>query len=343
MKRSRSSRLRVLFGVGMLLALTGTFVLPASAQLPGAQSPTGVGEDRRAAAECCLVLLLPVGANSVALGRALTARPTLDGAFANPASLAGLRDDHFVVHRTAIAGDATALSLLLTPGRIGSLGFSYQLVDFGEIETTDDQGLTIGALSLRHHLLIASYATPIAGGISSGLNYKFYQFRVGCSGRCSEQALTTSAHAVDLGLRYAPRRIPSLQLGALVSNLGFASGSGTGAETYHLPVRLRLGAAYEVLEQIVPNYPVSVWLAFELEDSWRNPGSPTPSLGLELNADEMVFLRAGYVHVDGTGSGTAVGIGINYARFIISVAKSFGTPFTENDAEAVQVSFGIAF
>jgi hypothetical protein len=326
-----------------LLTAFGVIPLSAWAQLPPAGGTPSPGVDRLPATECCLVLLLPVGANSVALGRALTARPSLDGAFANPAGLAGLQESHFTVHRTALAGDATALSLILTPARVGTLGLSYQLLDVGEIEATDDRGQTIGSLSLRHHLLIATYATPITGGVSTGFNYKFYQFRVGCSGSCSEQALTTTAHAVDLGLRYSPRQVPTLQIGALVSNLGFAPQSAQAQDGDLLPLRLRLGIAYEVLGHLLPELPVAAWLAFELEDSWRTPGSPTPSFGIELNADEMVFLRAGYVPGNGTGTGTAVGIGISYTRFIISVAKAFGTPFTENDAEAVQVSFGIGF
>jgi hypothetical protein len=247
-----------------------------------------------------------------------------------------------MLHRTDLAGDATALSLL-TPTRIGTLGFSYQLVDFGEIETTDEAGLTVGSIALRHHLLITSFATPIAAGINGGMNYKFYQFRVGCSGRCSEQALTTSAHAIDLGLRYAPRGLPALQLGGQVANLGFAARRDENHSADLLPVRLRLGAAYEVLGHIIPDRPVSAWLAFEIEESWRNPGSPTPSFGIEINADDMVFLRAGYVPGDGTATGTAVGIGIHYTRFVVSVAKALGTSFAENDSEAVQVSFGIGF
>lgn len=339
--RRRGVAIRVAVLVASFVLGLGSPPLSALAQVPGAPAPSGGALARDN--ECCLVLLLPVGANSVALGRTLTARSSQDGAFANPAGLAGLRDGYFMVHRTALAGDATAFSLLLTPRRFGTLGLSYQLLDFGEIETTDEGGMTIGTLSLRHHLLIASYATPIGGGLATGLNYKIYQFRVGCSGTCSEQGLKTSAHALDFGLRFAPRALPSLQLGAVISNFGFSPRADGANSTELLPLRLRLGAAYEVLEYLLPELPFSVWLSLELEDSARNLGSPTPSLGLELNADEMVFLRAGYIPGDGAGTGTAVGIGIHYARFVISVAKAFGTPFSEVDPEAVQVSFGIAF
>jgi hypothetical protein len=279
----------------------------------------------------------------VALGRAVTARPTVDGAFANPAGLAGLRDNHFLVHRTSLIGDASALSLLLTPGRIGTIGLSYQLRDLGETEVTDERGMTIGALALRNHLLIASYATPLAAGLASGLNYKFYQSRTGCSGNCGELPLATTVHALDIGVRYASRALPSLQLGATVANVGFMARSGASAPSGLLPTRLRIGAAYEVLGNFLPERPLAAWLAVELEDDWRNLGSPTPSFGLELEADEMVFLRASHVPGTGAGTGTAVGIGINYSRFQVAVARVLGPYIAESDAEPVQVSIGIAF
>lgn len=334
MRRSLSSL------VAGLLVLLGALPTPALAQLPGASAvPSASGPE----SECCLELLLPVGANLVALGRTVTARPNVDGAFANPAGLAGLREDYFLVHRTTLIGEASALSLLLTPGRLGTVGLSYQLIDFGESEMTDEVGMTIGALSLRHHLLVASYATPIAGGLATGLNYKFYQSRTGCSGNCGELPLATTVHALDIGLRYAPRILPSLQLGALLANVGFVSRGSDEQPADLPPTRLRLGAAYEVLGHFLPERPVAAWVAFELEDSWRDPGSPKPSYGIEIEADEMVFLRASHVPGNGAGTGTAVGVGIHYSRFQIAVAKALGTQLAESDGDAVQVSIGIAF
>lgn len=334
MKRSLCSLLATL--------LIGLVAIPSQgwAQLPVAPPLAG---ERALESECCLELLLPIGANLVALGRAVTARPTVDGAFANPAGLAGLREDYFLVHRTTLIAEASALSLLLTPGRLGTIGASYQLIDFGDTEMTDDVGMTIGALSLRHHLLVASYAPPLAGGLATGINYKFYQSRTGCSGNCGELPLATTVHAFDIGLRYAPRALPSLQLGALLSNIGFVARSGAEQPAELLPSRLRFGAAYEVLERFFPERPVAAWIALELEDSWRDPGSPKASVGIELEADEMVFLRASHVPGAGAGTGTAVGIGIHYSRFQIAVAKALGPQLAENDGEAVQLSIGIAF
>lgn len=336
-RRIRRARNPVLTAVvGLVGAAAGLVSASSGALAQVASSPGGE-------TECCLVLLLPVGANSVALGRTLTARTSQDGAFANPAGLAGLELGHFMIHRNALAGDATAFSLLLTPSGVGTVGLSYQLLDFGEIETTDEGGMTIGTLSLRHHLLIASFATPLGSGLAAGLNYKFYQFRVGCSGTCSEQGLKTSAHAVDIGLRYVPPILNSLQLGIVASNIGYSPRRGDDGPAETLPLRLRVGATYQIVERILPELPLAASFSLEFEDTLRDLGSPTPSVGLELNADDLVFLRAGFIPGDGAGTGAAVGIGVNYTRFVISVAKSFGTPFSEVDPDALQVSFGISF
>jgi len=324
---------RAIVALACAVMAVGSMARAAAAQLT---APAGESE-------CCLVLLLPVGANSIALGRTLTARTTQDGAFANPAGLAGLELGHFVVHRTALAGDATAFSLLLTPRDLGTVGISYQLIDFGEIETTDEGGMTIGTLSLRHHLLIASFAAALGSGFDAGINYKFYQFRVGCSGTCSEHGLKMTARALDIGLRYTPPALRSLQLGVVASNIGFSPRAGKDGPTERLPLRLRVGATYQVVERVLPELPLAALFSLEFEDTLRDPGSPTPSVGLELNADDLVFLRAGFIPGDGAGTGAAVGVGVNYGRFVISVAKSFGTPFSEVDPEALQVSFGISF
>jgi hypothetical protein len=285
---------------------------------------------------------LPVGARTVALGRALTARAAPEAAFANPAGLAGLESPAFMVHHTTLAGQATAFSLLLTPARIGTVGLSYQLLDFGDIEMTDERGQTVGTLFLRHHLLVTSYATSLGAGLAVGGNYKFYRDRVSCQGRCSEQEVSATAHVADLGVRFAPSSLPALQFGALVSNVGSKLRAGEGRVADPLPSRLRVGAAYELLGRFIPEHPVSLWLAFELEDELRALGSPTPAVGIEVNADDAAFLRAGYIPGDGIGAGTSVGVGLRYTRFTLSLAKVFGAPRINPDAEPVQLSFGIS-
>lgn len=299
--------------------------------------------EQKPAAECCLVLLLPVGARAVALGRALTGGSSPDAVFANPAGLAGLQDDHLVVHHNTLAAQATAFSILATPRGVGTLGLSYELLDFGDIEYTDGHGQTTGMLSLRHHVLIGSFATELVGGLAAGFNYKLYQFRLSCHGNCGGQEVGAVTHAVDAGLRYHPPLLPALEFGVMVANLGFPLQVVNAQQADPLPGRIRVGAAYEVLHHLRPESAMALSLAMDLEDQWQDPGSPSPSLGLELAADNTIFLRAGYVPGEGIGTGAAVGIGIHYASFTISVAKSFVANLLDSAAEPVQVSFGLHF
>lgn len=299
--------------------------------------------EREPAAECCLVLLLPVGARAVALGRALTASGSPDAAFANPAGLAAVEADQFLVHHTTLAGQATALSLILTPADAGTIGLSYQLLDFGEIENTDEFGRTVGALTIRHHLFVASFATGIVGGLAAGVNYKLYQFKIGCSGLCSGEEVAATTHAIDAGIRYRSARLPALQLGAAISNVGFALQVVNVQQADPLPVRLRLGAAYEALHHLFPNRDIEFWIALDVEDRWRELGDPVASVGVELVANNAAFLRAGYVPGEGVGTGASVGIGIDYSRFTVGVAKSFAGAALEANGDPVQVSFGLRF
>lgn len=313
---------------------------------PGASVARGQvapAEDRTGASECCLVLLLPVGARAIALGRALTATATPEAVFANPAGLAGLEDSHFVVHHTNVAAQASAFSLLLTPSRIGTLGLSYELLDFGEIEHTDERGVTTGVLTLRHHVLVASFATELFGGFSTGLNYKLYQFRIGCRGSCGGEEVTATTHAIDAGFQFRPRTLPHVQFGAAVTNVGFPLQVINAQQADPLPVRARVGVAYEVLHHVRSQDLVEIWLAMDVVDEWSDAGSPTASLGIEVAAQDAIFLRAGYVPGDGVGTGAAVGVGVHYSRFSVSVAKSFASSPLEAAEEPVQFSFGLRF
>ncbi len=300
-------------------------------------------DGRTPASECCLPLLLPVGARSIALGRALTATASPDAVFSNPAGLAGLDGGHLMVHHTDVAAQGNAFSLLLTPQDVGTIGVSYALVDFGEIEHTDDRGQTIGAITLRHHVLVASYATWLGRAFAAGFNYKLYQFRIGCRGTCGGEQVTATTHAVDIGVRLHPERYPSLQFGAAVVNVGFPLQVINAQQADPLPIRGRIGAAYELLHHLRPQEGLGLWWSLDLVDEWYEPGAPRLSTGLELAVGEAIFLRTGFVPGDGVGTGAAIGIGVHYDRFTVSVARSFASSPLEAVEEPMQFSFGLRF
>ena len=122
-------------------------------------------EDR---AEGALFLLLPVGAQGVSLGRAVTWVAGPEGAFWNPAGLAGIdRSQAVLVRGDHPAGTATAATVLWAARGAGTLGASYYLLDAGEIEQTDEFGRFTGTISIRNHLGIISAATMLGDAVAA--------------------------------------------------------------------------------------------------------------------------------------------------------------------------------
>lgn len=306
--------------------------------LLGAGSPA-LGQETRPE-ECCLLLVVPVGARSSALGGAVTARSGPDAVFHNPSGLAGLTGSRFVVHHADREEvDVDAFSVLLTPS-LGTLGLSYQLFDWGTITSTDDTGQVTGELAIRDHLLVASFGSGLGQTMALGANYKVFQERIDCRGACGGAERVSTTHALDLGYRYSPSWQPGLHLGAAVSNLPLHFDDDGRSEGF--PARVHVGAAYDVLRPFRSDDVLALRLAVDLQDELSNPGSVVPSAGLELDVQQVVFLRAGYTPGEGHASGAAVGVELRYDRFDIGVSRSFVNSSFEDD-EPFQVTFGINF
>jgi hypothetical protein len=290
--------------------------------------------------DCCLLLLVPVGARASALGGAVTAGVGADQVFGNPAGLAGLSGTTFLLHhadRSVV--DVNAFSLVFAP-RAGTVGLSYQLFDYGTLTMTDETGLPVGELSYRDHLMVVSVATGIGGGMAVGANYKWFQERIDCRGACGGAERASTFHVMDLGYRYAPRWQPGLQLGVALVNVPLrfqADGPETG-----FPARVQVGASLDLLGPLRTDELLALRLAVDLKDELRNPGSIVPSAGLELDMQQVVFLRAGYTLGEGLASGAAIGVELRYDRFDIGVSRSFVNTAFEED-EPFQITFGIHF
>lgn len=297
--------------------------------------------------EGALFLLLPIGAQGVAMGRAMTAMPGPESVFWNPAGLAPLSGRHFLVFRGEhFAGEATSFSLVFSSELIGALALSYHLLDMGEQAVTDPQGNEVGELSVRGQVALASFATALFSRLNAGLNFKLVQFRLSCRGACLDPGVTATTYAVDAGLQSRPLNSLPLRLGAMVAHLGPRLQVINAEQADPLPTRVRLSAAYDVLAHLAPQAPYLLWVAVEVEDRWRKPGSPSLYMGSEfaVGSRDAVFVRAGYVLGQAEESdGAAVGLGIRYERFDLGIAKSFIGASLLRESEPVQVTFGISF
>jgi hypothetical protein len=296
--------------------------------------------------EGALFLLLPVGAKAVALGRSVTALAGPESVFWNPAGLGEVGEGRLLVYRgDHPAGEATAASMV-TLAPLGVLGLSYQLMDVGSQDVTDAEGNVTGVLTTRNHLGVLTAATRVRNRLSLGLNVKVVQFRFTCRGLCPDAGVTTTSLAFDGGAQLtASERFP-LRLGLMFAHAGSDFQIGEGEEGDPLPTRVRAAASYEVLGHFLETEELELSLSLELEDRWRDLGSPATYLGAEFTAgqgDEL-YLRAGYVFgAQQQLDGAAVGVGLHYQRFDLGLAKSLATSALPGDSEPVHISFGIVF
>lgn len=296
-------------------------------------------------AEGAPFLLLPVGAQGVSLGRAMTWVESAEGAFWNPAGLAGLERSQAVLFRgDHVAGTATAASVVWARTGMGSLAGSYLLFDAGEIDQTDEFGNYIGTITVRNHLGVVSGAARVTDAISAGVSLKIVRFQLACRGICADEGTTATTYAVDFGVQTVPTE--RLRLAAMVAHLGPSLQVLNAEQADPLPTRIRVAAAYNVVAEITSAENLRGWLAFEVEDRLRNLGSTSYYLGTELTAGstDALSLRAGHVWSElDSEDGARVGLGLRYERFDLSIAKSLAVSTLTGETEPVHVTFSIGF
>ena len=288
-------------------------------------APTRITELAAANQECCRLLLLPVGARQTAMAMAVAPVASPDAVFYNPAGLAQLSGNHFVLHH--LESDFQpydAFTLLVSPGNLAVFGVSYALLDYGDQDLTGENETVVGRVSAADHVLIASFATALTAGVAAGLNYKYYNWRIECSGQCgTARDVSAVTHVLDFGVQYQPSWLTQLRFGASLLNVGLPLQVINSEQSDPPPTRLRLGASYDVLQHVDSVGPYRLLLLVEAqEDDWQQPTTPNTSVGFEASVADFVFLRGGYgAGGEGLEAGPAVGLGIVYSSFNISVAK----------------------
>ncbi len=295
--------------------------------------------------EGALFLLLPVGAQGVSLGRAMTWTQGVESAWWNPAGLAGLpRSQLVIVRGDHTVGTATAATGMFARPGLGSFGASYYLLDAGEFDQTDEFGNFTGTLNVRNHLGIVSAALHVSDRIAAGVNLKVVRFQFTCRGVCTDDGSTATTYALDLGTQIMPRE--HVRLGAMVAHLGPDFQVRNAEQADPLPARVRVAAAYDVVRELTGRDDLHGWLAFEVEDRLRSLGSTSFYLGTELSAGrtDALSLRAGHAWSQiGQEDGTRVGLGLRYQRFDLAIAKSLAVSTITGETEPVHVTFSIGF
>ena len=321
-----------------------SLVLGAILLLAGGDAVAQDSDDPVPAGECCLQVHIPIGARTVSMGQALTIRAGREAAFMNPASLTDISDDGLAIHRSTMVPEVqlTTFSLFIHSQVAGVFAFTYRFIDFGESELTDDFGNVIGRASEIDQLLIASYATRISHGLSGGMSFKFYDFRDRCTGSCGGESFAGNTYMFDAGLQWQASS-DFLVIGASVMNVGPPLQIKNAAQSDPTPVRLRVGAAYEVGHRLQKDSTIAVWVQGGVVQPVRDTGTPSINLGVEISLNETVFLRAGHASdPDGVTGGAGIGVGLRYQRYDLGVAKKFASSLLET-GDPVHISFGVTF
>ena len=293
-----------------------------------------------------LFLLLPVGARAVGVARAMTAVSSSESGFWNPAGLAGVEGSRVVVYRgDHAAGTATGLSGLVPVGGRLTAGLSYGLLDSGTQDLTDGTGAVLGSITVRQHQAILSSALALSDRIAAGLNLKWVQFRQSCRGQCSDGGVRAETYATDFGLHLRHLWGQPIEIGLLVAHLGPNLRVKGVDRSERLPARVRFGAAYSVLRDVVEE-ELRLRFLVEVEDRLRDPGDPALLVGSEVafGTDDQVSIRGGYVLGSHTQTdGAAIGLGLRYERFELAIARTLARGGPTLEQEPVHLTLGFVF
>jgi len=328
--------------VGLLIPA----VASAQSSPDGPSFQLGTSDQVRASDEGALFLLLPSGAQGVALGRAMTALSSSESAFWNPAGLASLHGNRVILLRGEhVAGEATGFSGVWGRSEAGALGLSYQLLDVGTQDLTDDMGTVLGSITIRSHQAVLSGALRFGPRLRVGTNLKSLQFRVTCRGQCLDGNISATAYAMDLGVQSTPFRSLPLELGFMLAHLGPDFQVTNSEQADPLPSRIRIGAAYDVLTGLVDE-DLGMHLVVEVEDRLRDLGNTSLFLGSEFlaGATDQVFVRGGYIFGNRNQTdGAALGFGVRYERFEFGIARSLARGGPSSGDEPIHLTLGLAF
>ena len=337
MRRSRCSlRLGSITLAAGLVAAGGWRAAPLAAQQPSAGVEGGA------------FLLLPVGARASALGQAAAADGgTSEAVFWNPAGLAVLVHAEFAIHHyDAFFGSGDAIVFAVPSSRLGAFAFTAYLVNYGDLAVTraDLGPEPVGQISPRNLALMATYATDLVSGISLGLTYKLVQFRVDCSGDCSQVPTATgTTNAVDIGLRYdASGWLPAV-FGLTFRNLGFPLQVNNRAQADPLPTRVVVGVSVAVVRPSAVTGIDARVLADVQGTVGEGSLQPVTLVGVESGVGEAVRLRAGYAFLNSNARGPSLGFGVRFGDLAFDLASVFSVAEAVGDKPPVHISFRVIF
>ena len=322
--------------------------LAAAALLAAGRPARARAQPANAGVEGGAFLLLPVGARAVALGQAATADGnSTEAIFWNPAGLASLaRGELALYHYDAFFGSGDAIAIGVPSARLGTFAVAAYLVNYGDLAVTQGNlgPQPVGQISPRNVELMASYATDV-GGLAAGITYKLVQFRVDCTGDCTNVPTATgTTQAVDVGVQYAFGSLRPVVVGVSLRNLGFNLQINNRAQADPLPTRLSVGVSAQVVRPAVGVQGLDARVLADVQGALlEGPFSAVTLVGLESGVGEALRVRFGYAFLDSNARGPSVGVGVKFGSIAFDLARTFNAAQDVGDTEPVHVTFRVIF
>lgn len=273
-----------------------------------------------------LFLLLPVGARAVGMGQAMVAdRPGTEAVWWNPAGIARQDKKEIAIHHSqTIAAIGDAITFLYPTASVGSFALSVNVLNFGDQQITDPGGVPVGVVLPRNLLLAATYGAAIGKRMNAGMSYKRLQYRVDCSGICTNvSTFTATSSAVDFGVQYDVPTASPLTLGMAVRNLGTKLQINDREQPDPLPTRIEAGAEYKLpfIAALIADTEVRVASDVVTDRDLKHPAI---RLGADVAYEKNIHFRGGFVTNEVNGARTALGFGIAAGHLMFDIARTFG-------------------
>ena len=302
-------------------------------------------QERPAAQDASLFLLLPVGARAAGLGHAMASTGgSADAVWWNPAGLASLRkSEGSLNHSQSLIGTGDALVVAVNT-RLGVSALGANLLDYGGGDVTGPDSVPSGQLFPRNVALVASHALRIGRDIRVGASYKVLQFRFDCSGECPSLPSTlASTSAFDLGVQYDLSVALPVHLGVALRNLGVRL-KDKAADASELPARVQIGASVDYALPKSVTDDARLMVVVDVIDGLP-VGRPLPRLGAEFVWEKLVFVRGGYVFEarDTESGGASLGIGFAVRRLVIDFARNFSGLSADAGQPPAYLSLRVSF
>ncbi len=273
-------------------------------------------------------LLIPVGARSIATGGAFLSNTTgVEAIYYNPAGLAvSGKSEAMFSYMSYIADlNVTYLAAGANLGELGSVGFSFKTIDFGEIPVTTNEAPDGTGASYSPSFFVGglTYSKVITDRVAAGVNLKLVHEGI--------QSTSADGFAMDFGVQY---RFPqNLSLGVSVKNIG--SNMSYSGQDLQIKTNVpntnpgtRLGSYFAVTEEFqIPSYfELSLAYDYSVDETnnilvgtafrQNNASEDQLQLGLEYSFMNRFYARGGYdFRLENTSEsiyGFTVGAGINY-------------------------------